>query len=207
VKILKNNELRYFSNIELREVGTDKQIHLQGYALKFDEVSEDLGFREIIKSGALDKTDMSNVILNFNHDSSKILARNNKQNGIGSLLLTVDDKGLLFDAIPTDTTYAKDLVENMRQGIIGKCSFAFSMDYNDNEAQTWEWNKNNMGYDLRTINKISSIVDVSIVTSPAYEGTESNVYTRAKEVNTNESLKIKEQLELRSKRLLIELEL
>lgn len=193
------------SNLELREVGEDKEIHLQGYALTFDSVSEDLGFRETIRKGALDNCKMDNVVLNFNHDMDKPLARNNKQGGKGALTLTVDEKGLFFDAIPTNTSYARDLLENMKEGLIGKCSFAFSLDYDDQESQSWDWDDGNRGYDFRTINKIDRLYDVSIVTNPAYESTSCTSYTRAKEEMNDEIKKAKEQRELEL--LKIELEL
>lgn len=203
---MNKEEVRCLFDIELR-AAEDKTEHIQGYALKFNSMSENLGFREIIASGALDNADMSNVVLNFNHNSSNVLARNNKTDGIGSLKLIVDEIGLFFDAIPTSTSYSKDLLENMRAGIINKCSFAFILDYSDNSAQTWVWDTGNIGYDLRTINKIKSISDVSIVTNPAYEDTESNVYVRAKEDNMKEVNKEKENIELRKRKLLIELDL
>lgn len=193
------------SNLELREVGEDKEIHLQGYALTFDSVSEDLGFRETIRRGALDNCKMDNVVLNFNHDMDKPLARNNKQGGKGALTLTIDEKGLFFDAIPTNTSYARDLLENMKEGLIGKCSFAFSLDYNDQESQSWDWDDGNRGYDFRTINKIDRLYDVSIVTNPAYQSTSCTSYTRAKEEMNDEIKKAKEQRELEL--LKIELEL
>lgn len=195
-------------NFEVREVGEGdkKQVHLQGYALKFNTLSENLGgFRETISRGALDNCDLSDVILDFNHDFNKILARNNKSNGIGSLVLTVDDIGLFFDAIPTDTSYSKDLIENLRNGIVNKCSFIFSLDWNDPNSQKWDWDDGNRGYDYRTINAIKSISDVSIVVFPAYEDTETNIYSRAKEKYTNKSEKTK--LELRKRQIEIELEL
>lgn len=189
------------SNLELREIGEEKEIHLQGYALTFDTISEDLGFRETIKKGALDSADMSNVVLNFNHNDNKILARNTKGTGKGSLTLSVDEKGLFFDAIPTDTSYAKDLLINMQEGLIGKCSFAFSLDWNDIEADSWDWS--NEDFAFRTINKIDKIYDVSIVTSPAYESTSCQSYVRAKDKADLELKQAKEKRELE----LIELEL
>lgn len=196
------------SDIEVREVGEDKTTHIQGYALTFDTLSEDLGyFRETIKRGALDDADMSNVVLNFNHDMDKPLARNSKTTGKGSLTLKVDEKGLFFDAVPTDTTYARDLVENMREGIIGKCSFAFSLDYQDKEAQSWDWDDGSRGYDFRTINKLSKIHDVSVVTNPAYESTSSTIYSRAKEDADNEFKIAKEERAKELELLKIELEL
>ena len=44
----KEKEIRKLTTkFEVRELGEgdDKQIHLQGYALTFDSMSEDLGFR------------------------------------------------------------------------------------------------------------------------------------------------------------------
>ncbi|MDU2156559.1 MAG: HK97 family phage prohead protease [Clostridium sp.] len=193
------------TTFEVRELGQgeEKQIHLQGYALTFDSLSEDLGyFREIIRKGALDECIMDNIVLNINHDMDKPLSRNNKTSGLGSLTLTVDDKGLFFDAIPTETSYSRDLISNMSAGIIDKCSFAFRLDYSDKEAQSWDWDSGNRGYDLRTINKIKEIFDVSIVTNPAYESTSCTTYKRAKE-NYDNSI----ELEKRKEILRLELEL
>lgn len=187
------------TSFEVRSVGEgeDKKVHLQGYALTFDSLSEDLGyFREIIRKGALDNCKMDNVVLNINHDMDKPLARNNKVDGIGSLVLDVDEKGLFFDAVPTDTSYARDLISNMEAGIIDKCSFAFILDYSDTESQTWDWDDGKRGYDLRTINKIKEIFDVSIVTNPAYESTSCTSYKRAKENHENLRGKRKEKLRL-----------
>lgn len=186
-------EIRSLSTFEVRQVGEgeEKQTHIQGYALTFDSISENLGFREIITRGALDNTDFSDVVLNFNHDNDKILARNSKAEGPGTLSLTVDEKGLFFDAIPTDTSYSRDLITNMESGILGKCSFAFRLDWEDEGSQSWDWDDGNRGFDLRTINKISEISDVSIVTSPAYQSTSSTVYKRSKEEHDNELEKAK----------------
>lgn len=204
---MKTERIKINTTFEVRNIGEgeEKQTHLQGYALTFDSLSEDLGyFREIIRKGALDNCKMDNVVLNVNHDMDKPLARNNKGNGngIGTLTLTVDEKGLFFDAIPTDTSYSRDLISNMEAGIIDKCSFAFMLDWQDDEAQTWDWDTNNRGYDLRTINKIKEIFDVSIVTNPAYESTSCTSYKRAKE-----DLEKERNNEIRKRKLKLELDL
>lgn len=202
---MKKETIKINTTFEVRNIGEgeEKQTHLQGYALTFNSLSEDLGyFREIINKGALDNCKMDNIVLNINHDMDKPLARNSKCNGIGALTLTVDEKGLFFDAIPTNTSYSRDLISNMEAGIIDKCSFAFMLDWQDDEAQTWDWDVNNRGYDLRTINKIKEIFDVSIVTNPAYESTSCTSYKRAKEQLNNE-INSDDELEL----IKIELEL
>lgn len=194
-KLEREDEVRSLFIPEIRELGegTEKESHIQGYALKFDEISEDMGFREIIARGALDNADMSDVVLNFNHDMNMILARNNKNEGLGSLKLTIDERGLFFDAVPTKTTYAKDLIENMRSGIVGKCSFRFRINWNDSEAQSWDWDDGKRGFDLRTIHKIEKIIDCSVQVRPAYEGTSSTVYERGKESYTKEIEKAKSE--------------
>lgn len=197
-KEIRQNNIKF----EVRK-DENKQTHLQGYAIVFDKLSGDLGdFREIIRKGALDETDMSNVVLDINHDFDKILGRNNTDNGIGSLVLTVDDKGLYFDAIPTDTSYARDLLANMEAGIINKCSFMFTLDYNDDSSRDWDWDTTGeRGYDIRKINKIEAIYDVSIVTNPAYEDTSCNTYKRAKEMHNAISRKelLKRKLKIKYK--------
>lgn len=207
----KENEVRSIQcNFEVRDIGEgdEKKTHIQGYALKFEKLSENLGgFRELIHKGALDGCDMSDVVFDFNHDFNKVLARNNKSDGTtGSLSLTVDDTGLFFDAVPTDTSYSRDLIENMRNGVVNKCSFIFNIDWSDPDAQDWDWDlKGERGYDLRTINKFKSISDVSVVVFPAYESTETTVYTRAKNEKSNEADKAKLELEKRKQAIEIEL--
>lgn len=200
-------EIRSLNDFEIRQIGEgeEKQTHIQGYALTFDSMSENLGFREIISRGSLDNTDFSDVILNFNHSNNKMLARNSKKDGPGSLTLTIDDKGLFYDAIPTDTTYARDLITNMESGILGKSSFVFNLDWSDEEAQHWDWDDGKRGFDLRTINKIAKISDISIVTNPAYEDTSSTIYKRSKESYQEELEKIKEVRKLELELVKLEL--
>lgn len=204
----KEKEIRSLNAFEVRQIGEgeEKQTHIQGYALTFDTISEDLGFKETIRKGALDNCDLSDVVLNFNHNSNMILARNIKNEGIGSLKLTIDDKGLFFDAIPTDTSYSRDLISNMESGIVGKCSFTFNLDWSDDAAQSWDWDDGTRGYDFRTINKIAKISDCSIVVNPAYESTSSTVYKRSKEDHKTELQKQQELRKIELELMKIELE-
>lgn len=190
------------STFEVRDIGEgeERKPCICGYALRYNSMSEDMGFREIIARGALDKTDLSDVVFTFNHDTSKVLSRNNIPEGIGSLKLTVDSEGLFFEAIPTDTSYGRDLLENVRSGVINKCSFMFYLDWKDPEAQTWDWDNGSRGYDLRTINKIKKISDVSLVTFPAYSQASVTSYKRAKDDAEKEK-----QEALEREKLLIEL--
>lgn len=160
---IKNKDIRLNSvDFEVRGVEDDVSTHITGYALKFDRPSEDLGFTEYIERGALDKADMSNVVALLNHDSNYVLGRIGK-----NLVLEVDDIGLRFDIKATETAYTKDLIENMRNGLIDKCSFAFTIaDEGD------DWSKDENDRYIRRIRSINKLYDVSVVTTPAYQDTE-----------------------------------
>lgn len=179
---------------------------IEGYALKFETKSEKLGlyneFVEILARGCLDHTDMTNVVALYNHDENYPLARNTVPEGIGSLKLSVDDVGLRFELIPTDTSYAKDLLTNLRAGVVGQCSFAFAL---ASEGANWLYDKDNDIYQ-RTITDIGRLYDVSIVTRPAYPDTEASTAERSlKDFKTVENEIA--QNEVRKRKLAIEVEL
>ena len=127
--------------LELREIDDGaggKRRVFEGYALKFNRRSENLGgFDEILRENCLDGTDMSNVVALYNHDASYPLARSTVPSGEGSLRLTVDGIGLRFTLTPTETSYAADLERNMRAGVVNQCSFAFTV-ADDGQAWTYE---------------------------------------------------------------------
>lgn len=178
------------STIELRSAeGSEKEV-ITGYALKFNRWSSVLGgwFKEIIDPRALDQADMTNVVALFNHDESKVLART----GI-NLKLNVDDIGLRFEFAPNGTTYAKDLLENIRSGIITQCSFAFTI---PNERDAEEWTEGDEGIMERRIKRFAKIYDVSAVTTPAYPDTDVVVGARSKELaNSITKQSVEEQRE------------
>ncbi|MGV7699684.1 HK97 family phage prohead protease, partial [Mycobacterium kansasii] len=72
-----------------------------------------------------------NVVALFNHDQNQVLGRT----GI-NLQLSVDDTGLKYTLTPPDTQLGRDLLENIRQGIISQSSFAFTIP-DDTDAQKW----------------------------------------------------------------------
>ncbi|HLR38863.1 MAG TPA: HK97 family phage prohead protease, partial [Jeotgalicoccus sp.] len=110
-----NKETRSMvEKIELRSEG-DNENYIEGYALKFGTESEDLGgFIETIEQGALKNTDFSDVRALFNHNADQIIARSSA----GTLSLDVDDVGLKFKAKIPNTSYGRDLLENLRNGNI-----------------------------------------------------------------------------------------
>lgn len=189
MKINKNEkEIRSFtSNVEVRSEEGQEQKKIVGYALKFNTWSENLGgFIETIDRHALDNCDMIDVRCLIDHDSQKILGRTIN----GTLKLTIDDIGLRYECMPSDTTYARDLLINMENGNINQCSFGFVLNYDNVECDNWEYDKEN-GIYKRTLKDIKRLFDVSPVTYPAYSQTECVVAQRKLEDLKENELKQK----------------
>lgn len=160
-------EVRTATNQMEVRMNDDNLPVISGYALKFDTWSKPIfnSFKETLDKRCLDKTDMTDTVALFNHDYNQVLGR------VGTnLILSVDDVGLRFDLMPTDTSYSRDLITNMRAGIIGKCSFGFTV---ADDGQTWYRVKD--GLSERTITNIDKLYDISIVTDPAYDDTQADV--------------------------------
>lgn len=176
---MKEMETRQLTTtMELRELENNEEI-IEGYALKFNQWSNPLGiknqFVERINSRALEETDMSNTVAYVNHDKNQIVGRAN-----ANMDLEVDDIGLRFRIKPNNSTTTRDLIENIRSGLINQCSFAFTV---AQEERAQEWVKSEeRGMLERTINKIGKLFDVSMVTTPAYNDTEVIIGTRGLEM-------------------------
>ena len=171
---MKNNdtiEKRYVANDNIVKLDTPESRHVEGYALVFGEQSVDLGFFETINRSAVSQelVDSCDVFALLNHDPDKVLARSNS-----SLKLTVDERGLKYEFDAPNTDLGNELLEHIRRGEIDSSSFAFTVDWNDKDAQKWERRD---GANYRTINKINEILDVSPCFKAAYSAT--SVSTRA----------------------------
>lgn len=153
------------NNVE--EVQVEEERIIEGYAIVFNELSEDLGgFREMIMPEAINQEliNKSDIYYLYNHNNdSTPLARSN--HGQGSLELTIDNKGLKyrFNCINTE------FYELVKRGDLDKSSFAFSLP-KDGSGEIWE--KNSEYNYVRKIVKIEQLFDCSAVLVPAYSTTE-----------------------------------
>ena len=142
-----------------------------GHASVFDSWSETLGgifpFKEIVRKGTFTETiKLDDIRALFNHDPNYVLGRN----VAGTLELEEDDIGLRVVITPPDTSWANDLIKNLRRGDISQMSIGFIV-----LEDTWGTQD---GIDIREIKKVQ-LFDVSIVTHPAY--TQTDVGVRAME--------------------------
>lgn len=159
-----NNETR------LGEVkATLEDMVVEGYALKFDTYSEDLGgFIETISRTALDTTDFSDVRCFVDHDTSKILGRTIAE----TLQLEVDGIGLKFKCFFPETTLGRDTFESVKRGDLSQMSFAFEI------AKDGDRISYRNGIYIRELLNIKRITEISIVSMPAYTDTDISIAKR-----------------------------
>ena len=146
---------------------TNKDRHVSGYAIRFNEESNFLGFYEIILPSAIDEDTIkrSDIFALLNHDSEKVLAR--CKYGVGNLKLTIDNQGVKYDFDVLENELGDTLLSYIRSGIIDSSSFAFSLPTDDVDCQKWTKNTKT-GKIKRYIKKIYKLYDVSPVYQPAY---------------------------------------
>lgn len=165
-----NRETRFIpiDNVEIRlDQEENSAPKLIGYAAKFNSLSHTLksekygAFREVIRKGAFTRSISNNdqVILNIDHDNSKLVARTSA----GNLRLSEDEIGLRVEADLPNTTVANDLKENLKVRNLVGMSFAFTT---NKDLFRKEGNET-----LRELHDVN-LHDVSVVYTPAYPSTE-----------------------------------
>jgi len=169
--------------LQMRAVEEDMTI--EGYAAVFNQETNLSWCNEVIDSKAFDECDMKDCCLNYNHGQGKAIARVRN----GSLQLIVDSVGLKIKAKIIDTTEGRDIYKSIKEGLLDKMSFAFTV-----KEEKWDYET-----DTRRIMNIDKLFDVSIVDIPAYEGT--SVFARSKEEYQKEKEEY-EKLKLAKKKAL-----
>ena len=171
-----NREYRNMTPLEVRAEENEEKV-VEGFATTFNEPytlysDSDLVYREQVAPEAFENTDMSDVILQYNHEG-RVFAR------ISNNTLEVEptDKGLFIRANLGGTEIGRNLYEEIAGGYTDKMSFGFTVD-NDEEVRT-EAEDGRVDI-LRTITGISKLYDVSAVSIPANDGTSISVSTRSK---------------------------
>lgn len=160
-----NKAVKEIRLVEMRAL-EDEEMIVEGYAAVFDNVT-DLGWmKEVIDRHAFDNADMSDIVMKYNHEDSVLpMARTRG----GSLQFNIDDHGLKIRAKLPDTSVNRDIYTLIREGVLSKMSFAFTVRSEEYDYET----------DTRKILEFDKIFDVSVVDVPAYETTE--IYARNKE--------------------------
>lgn len=172
---MKNDREYRNMTMEIREAETEDQADqmiVRGYASTFKEPytlyeDEYWSLQEVVDTKAFDNTDMSDVIMQYDHQG-RVFARN-KNN---TLTVTPDEHGLLIEADLGGTELGRQLYEEIRGGYTDKMSFGFTVDGED-ILDTKDENGKNLT--VRTIKSVRKLYDVSAVSIPANDATEISV--------------------------------
>jgi capsid assembly protease len=179
----------HLRDVEWRDSGNGKEYTFVGNAAVFNSWSEVLwtprgSFRERFLPGSFSSVLAENPDVRFliNHDKNLVLARSKS----GTLELKEENGGLRVWSRVARTTYATDLKLAMDRGDIDQMSVRFEMDYNLGAEDRWYENKQT-GEVLRDIVRASGLIDVSVVTFPAYEKTTAELRELQLEIERAES--------------------
>jgi len=162
-------------SIEIRSDSTDSGLPLiEGLTAVFNtpyRVNSYFGsFDEIIKPTAFDKvlSERQDVRALFNHDSNYVLGRLSA----GTLTMEKRDAGLFVSIKPSNTSFARDLVESIKRRDITGMSFGFTIErhrlINGEDGQIA----------TREIESVGKLYDVGPVSYPAYQSTTASVSER-----------------------------
>lgn len=143
-----------------------------GYATTFDEPytlmeGEDFVIKEVVDRGAFNDTDMSDVIMQYDHEGRVFARIKNK-----TLTVTPDGHGLHIEANLGGTELGRQLYEEIRGGYTDKMSFGFTV-----KDDVWTKETDELGREVneRRILSVGKLYDVSAVSIPANNMTDLSV--------------------------------
>lgn len=150
--------------MECRE-GEEERMIVEGYACTFGQAydlydSADYKITEQIDARAFDGCDMSDVIMQYDHEG-RVFARNRNN----TLALVVDSVGLKITAELGGTDIGRQLYQEIKGGYTDKMSFAFVVA--EDKRETLRDHETGKVTVVRTITKIKKLYDVSAVSIPA----------------------------------------
>lgn len=142
---------------------------VEGYATTFNQpytLYEGRYYKVIeqIDPHAFDECDMSDVIMQYDHEG-RVFARNKN----GTLQLEVDSTGLKIIADLSGTEIGRQLYQEIKGGYTDKMSFGFVV-AEDKKVYTEDL-ENDVKTCERTVTKIKKLYDVSAVSLPANDMT------------------------------------
>lgn len=169
--VKKNREYRNMAEFRTAETAPEEK-RVTGYASTFNEPytlfeGDGWTYQEVVDPGAFKNTDMSDVIMQYDHNG-RVFARTSNN----TLEVKTDDHGLYISADLGGTELGRQLYEEIRGGYTDKMSFGFVVDGESEEREEREGQKTLF---TRRITSIKKLYDVSAVSIPANDATEISV--------------------------------
>lgn len=168
---VKTSEREYrdinLAQMELRSLD-DGQMVVEGYAATWDEylLWEEDGYRvfEKFDPHAFDKCDLSDVIMQLNHEG-RVYARGSNR----TLVIAPDEKGLHMTGYLGGTEEGRKIFEEIKGGYLTKMSHGFRK--KTDKREVIEDHQTGAIEVHRTILEVAKEYDVSVVSLPANEAT------------------------------------
>lgn len=189
------------------EIGAADDMIVEGYATTFNApytlfTDGKYTVMEQVDSRAFDSADMSDVIMQYDHQG-RVFARNSN----GTLELSPDEHGLHIRADLSGTEIGRQLYEEIKGGYTDKMSFGFTVK-EDTKSETENRETGEVTI-LRTITAIQKLYDVSAVSLPANNATEisARAYSEGVIAEAAEEVRRREEIERQKKRINILLNL
>lgn len=182
--ITKDRQYRAFEFEQKEDMKVDGQAVTFNNPTVIFEV-DGVKYYEIIDARAFDRTDMSDVVLNVDHQGKPAAKTKNQ-----TLELRKTESGLFISADLSKNATGRELYEDISNGFYDKMSFAFTVRKDEYDKQTR----------TRKILEIDKLYDVSAVTVPAYEATSISARSFFEAEAEKERMELRE-LELRRKKL------
>lgn len=176
------NKEREYRNMTIRTAeftddSGEKKI-VTGYASTFDQPymlydGDGWQYWEVVDRSAFDSTDMSDVIMQYDHEG-RVFARTRNN----TLEVYPDDEGLFIQADLGGTELGRGLYEEIRGGYTDRMSFGFTVNGDFEEKRKTE---EGVTIYTRHITSVGKLYDVSAVSIPANDGTsiEADAVTRS----------------------------
>ena len=163
-----NRETRSFEFEVRAEQNEQHGTFITGTPIVFNQAT-DLGWcEETIARDALAGTDLRDVRFLIGHDTSMVpLARSRNNNENSTMQMTVTERGMEIrvDLDTENNPRARELYSAVKRGDISGMSFMFVVDKDS-------WDDIESDYPKRTVEHIKTVLEVSAVAFPAYQGTD-----------------------------------
>ena len=166
------NKEREYRNMTIRTAeftddSGEKKI-VTGYASTFDQPyllynGDGWQYWEVVDRSAFDSTDMSDVIMQYDHEG-RVFARTRNN----TLEVYPDNEGLFIQADLGGTELGRGLYEEIRGGYTDRMSFGFTVNGDFEEKRKTE---EGVTIYTRHITSVGKLYDVSAVSIPANDGT------------------------------------
>lgn len=156
------------------QINDEQSRTITGRAIVFDSPSRVLmnskgkPYTEYVRSSAITQEliDNSDIIFNYNHDNTRMLARSIQ--GKGTLNVELRDDGVYFSFEAPDTELGNEILWHLRHGNLFDCSFCFSI---GDEQKDINWWRDENGLNAEIVN-IVGLYDMTVCAIGAYSDTD-----------------------------------